>query len=300
MYYINSAYNWYYKERNINRNDYFSVLNDCITSSTTFAPTIKHGKMEWYFYILIVLVGMLAGFINTLAGSGSVLSLATLMFLGFPANVANGTLRVAILLQNIVGVSSFKHQKVFEFKEGIWLALPAMIGSIVGANLAIQIDEVIMERTIGAVLVFLFFIVLYKPDVWIKGKAGQIKSKPGFWQVIIFFFIGAYGGFIQAGVGFFLLSGLVLGAGFDLVKANALKLFTVLLYTPFAIAVFAYHDQIDYKIGLVLAVGNMLGAYIAANFAVSWGAKFLRYVLMVVLVLAALKFIGVFDWLLHS
>ncbi len=253
--------------------------------------------MEWYFYFLIVFVGIISGFINTLAGSGSVLSLATLMFLGFPPNVANGTLRIAILLQNVVGVSTFKHQKVFEFKEGIWLALPAVIGSIAGAGLAIQIDEVTMERTIGAVLIFLFFIVLYKPGVWIKGRAGSAGSKPGFRQMVIFFFIGAYGGFIQAGVGFFLLSGLVLGAGHNLVKANALKVFTVLLYTPFAIAVFAYHGQIDYKTGLVLAAGNMLGAFIAAKFAVSWGAEFLRYVLMAVLIFAALKFMGVFAWL---
>lgn len=256
---------------------------------------VNNQEMEWYSYILIVVVGVFAGFINTLAGSGSVLSLAMLIFMGFPANVANGTLRIAILLQNIVGVGSFKRQKVFEFKEGIWLALPAMIGSLVGANLAIQINEVIMERTIGCVLIFLFFIVLYKPDAWIKGQAGLVKSKPSFQQVIIFFFIGVYGGFIQAGVGFFLLSGLVLGAGYNLVKANALKLFTVLLYTPFAIAVFAYNDQINYKIGFVLAIGNMLGAYIAANFAVSWGAKFVRYILLVVLVASALKFIGAFT-----
>ncbi|BAX79233.1 sulfite exporter TauE/SafE family protein [Labilibaculum antarcticum] len=253
--------------------------------------------MEWYYYVLVVLVGVFAGFLNTLAGSGSIISLSLLMFMGLPANVANGTNRIAILLQNMVGVSSFKKQKVFSFKEGIWLALPAIVGSVIGASLAVEINEAMMEKTIGALLIFLFFIVLYKPDAWVKGQAGLIRSKPSIVQVIIFFFIGLYGGFIQAGVGFFLLSGLVLGAGFDLVKANAIKAFIILLYTIFALGIFIMNDQIDYKIGFILAAGNMIGAYIAANFAVSLGAKFVRYILLAVIIFASLKFLGVYEML---
>ncbi|WP_461636868.1 sulfite exporter TauE/SafE family protein [Labilibaculum euxinus] len=253
--------------------------------------------MEWYYYILIVIVGVFCGFLNTLAGSGSIISLAMLMFMGLPANVANGTNRIAILMQNIVGVSSFKKQKVFSFKEGIWLALPAIVGSVIGAGLAVEINEDMMQKTIGGLLIFLFFIVLYKPDAWVKGQAGLIRSKPSIIQIVIFFFIGLYGGFIQAGVGFFLLSGLVLGAGFDLVKANAIKVFIVLLYTPFALGVFVMNGQVDYKIGLILAAGNMIGAYIAANFAVSLGAKFVRYILLAVIIFASLKFLDVYEML---
>ncbi|WP_372750890.1 sulfite exporter TauE/SafE family protein [Labilibaculum sp.] len=253
--------------------------------------------MEWYYYLLIVLVGVFAGFLNTLAGSGSIISLAMLMFMGLPANVANGTNRIAIILQNMVGVSSFKKQKVFSFKEGIWLALPAIVGSVLGASLAVEINEEMMQKTIGALLIFLFLIVLYKPDAWVKGQAGLVRSKPSIVQVVIFFFIGVYGGFIQAGVGFFLLSGLVLGAGYDLVKANAIKALIILLYTLFALIVFIMNDQVDYKIGFILAIGNMIGAYIAANFAVSWGAKFVRYILLAVIIFASLKFLGVYEML---
>ncbi len=143
--------------------------------------------MEWYYYILIVIVGVFCGFLNTLAGSGSIISLAMLMFMGLPANVANGTNRIAILMQNIVGVSSFKKQKVFSFKEGIWLALPAIVGSVIGAGLAVEINEDMMQKTIGGLLIFLFFIVLYKPDAWVKGQAGLIRSKPSIIQIVIMF-----------------------------------------------------------------------------------------------------------------
>ena len=86
-------------------------------------------------YAAIVGVGIFAGFINTLAGSGSLLTLPLLMFLGLPPNVANGTNRIAILLQNVVGVSSFKQQKVLKIKDGLQLGIPAVIGSLVGARI---------------------------------------------------------------------------------------------------------------------------------------------------------------------
>lgn len=245
--------------------------------------------MEWYFIPALIGAGILCGFINTLAGSGSLISLPLLMFMGLPANVANGTNRIAILFQNIVGVSSFKQQKVFKIKEGIWLAIPAVIGSMIGAVLAVNMTEAIMTRVIGGLLVFMFFMILFKPDAWIKGQIGLVSSKPTWWQLLIFFGIGVYGGFIQAGVGFFLLAGLVLGAGFDLVKANAIKLLIVLLYTPFALAIFIYNDQVYWIAGLILAIGNMLGAFIASRFAVSWGAKFVRIMLLVIVFGAAIK-----------
>ena len=255
--------------------------------------------MEWYIILAVIGVGFIAGFINTLAGSGSLLTLPLLMFLGLPANVANGTNRIAILLQNIVGVTSFKQQRVLSFKEGLIIGIPAAIGSIIGAQIAINLNDEIMSRTIGGLLVFMLFIIILKPDRWIKEKAGGTPVVRWF-QIIIFFVIGIYGGFIQAGVGFFLLAGLVLGMGHELVKANALKVFIVFLYTPFALAIFILNDQVDYKLGLILAIGNMLGAFVGARVAVKWGAKAVRYFLIIALAFASLKLLGVFDLFLGS
>ncbi len=254
-------------------------------------------ELTWYLIIAVIGIGFFAGFINTLAGSGSLLTLPLLMFLGLDANVANGTNRIAILLQNVVGVASFKQQKVFEWKQGIWLAIPAVIGSIIGAFIATDIDEEIMKYTIAGLLVIMFFLILFKPDKWIKDQAGNIQKKPGILQIIIFFFIGIYGGFIQAGVGFFLLAGLVLGAGMNLVKANAIKVLIVLCYTFFALAVFMYYNQINYKIGLILAIGNMTGAFVGSRIAVSWGPKFVRILLLVTLIIAAMHLLGIIDYI---
>ncbi|MCD6556396.1 MAG: sulfite exporter TauE/SafE family protein [Bacteroidales bacterium] len=253
--------------------------------------------MTWIEITELVLLGIFVGFVNTLSGSGSLLTLPFLISLGLPANVANGTNRIAILLQNVVGVASFKKQKVFEFKEAVWLTIPAIIGAVVGALVAVKISDALMEKIIAGILVFMFLLLIFKPNMWLREQAKDLKTKPTFVQFIVLFFVGIYGGFIQAGVGLFLLAGLVLGAGFDLVKANAVKGFIILLYTVFALSIFIYNDSVDYKIGLILAGGNMAGAFIASRFAVDWGPKFVRYVLLVVLFLASLKLFGVFDYL---
>jgi len=245
--------------------------------------------MDWYIYLLISFAGVLAGFINTIAGSGSLITLPLLMFVGLPANVANGTNRIAILLQNIVGVSVFKKQKLIDSKLGLKLLIPSVIGAVIGANLAVDINEEAMKISIAGLLVFMFFIILFKPDKWVKQQVGTVETKNSFMQNIIFFAIGLYGGFIQAGVGFFLLSGLVLSVGYDLIRANAMKLLIVLAYTPFALAVFMYHNQIDYVLGLVLAAGNMLGAFVASTYASKIGSKFIRTLLLIIILISIIK-----------
>jgi len=249
--------------------------------------------MEWYQYFFLIIAGVFAGFVNTLAGSGSLITLPLLIFLGLPANVANGTNRIAILLQNIVGVSRFRKKEVLDYRSNVKLVIPAVAGSIVGALIAVDLDETLMRQTIGILLVIMFFIILWKPSNWLKEKNTD-SSLPYAVKFVIFFLIGVYGGFIQAGVGFFLLSGLVLGAGYDLVRANAVKVFIILVYTFFALGVFMINDQVNYTYGLVLAAGNMAGAWIGAGVAVKWGPVVVRYILLGTILVASAKMLGLF------
>jgi len=254
---------------------------------------------SWYVVVLIILAGFLAGFINVLAGSGSLITVPLLIFLGLPATVANATNRIMILVTNIVGVTSFRQQKIFKIKDNIWLSLPAIAGAIIGAFVAVDISEQLLTRIIGGLMVFLLFTIIYKPQKWLKEVQKNIEHKYTVWQYVIMFFIGLYGGFIQIGIGVFLLSGLVLSVGFDLVKANAVKLFIILSYTIFALAIFIYKGQVNFIAGFLLAIGSSIGSFIASRIAVGWGVKFVRIVLMVVVIVAAIKFLGIYDFVFN-
>ena len=250
--------------------------------------------MEWYMYPAVILVGFLAGFINMLAGGGSALSLPLLHFLGLPINVANGTNRIAILLQNVVGTKGYHREKVLDIRKGFILGIAAVLGAVPGALFAISLNEIVMRRVVGGVLIVMLILVVFKPGLWLKSQTGKISSSNKVVGFIIFFLIGAYGGFIQAGVGFFLLAGLVLFEGLDLIRSNAIKVFLILLYTPIALLIFILNHQVDYKLGLLLAAGNMTGAWIGSKIAVSWGPKFIRWILILALSVSILKLFDVF------
>jgi len=163
------------------------------------------------------------------------------------------------------------------------------LGSIVGAFIAVDINEEIFKKVIAGLLIVMFFMLLLNPDAWVKANVDKAKMKSPWLRNIIFFFLGIYGGFIQIGIGFFLLAGLVLGCGYDLLKANAIKLFIVLFYTIIALSIFIWNDLVDFKVGLILACGNMLGAWLGVRFSIKWGAKYIRYFLLAVLVIVAVR-----------
>lgn len=251
--------------------------------------------MEAFEIIVLIVSGLFVGFINTLAGGGTIISFTVLMLLGLPANVANGTNRVPIIIQNMVALRNFKKKKILDTSKALSLGIPTVLGSILGSLLVINIDQQMIEIYFGIIMLVMLFFLIYKPSVWLKGKEELIKKKTPIWMMVLFFFIGIYGGVIHVGIGYFLLIGLVLGAGYDLVRANAMKLFIVLLYVPFTLIVFIMNDQVRWDYGLVHAIGNFIGAYIASKWATEWGAKFVRWMLMVIILFSSLHMFGIIN-----
>ena len=242
--------------------------------------------------VAVIAAGFACGFINTLAGSGSLITLPLLIFLGLPAPVANGTNRVAIVIQNIVAVSSFRAQKVLDIKPAVRYAIPAVFGAIIGARIAVQVDAVQMERIIGMLMLAMVPFVFWKPRTWLENRIGVVTEKNSVSVVVVFFLIGAYGGFIQAGVGIFLLMGIVYAGQVNLVKGNAIKVFIVLCFTVFALVVFLVNGYVDWRIGLTLAAGNAGGAMVASRLAVKRGEAFVRWVLLLAILMGASKLLG--------
>lgn len=247
-------------------------------------------------YIWTVCAGTAAGFINTLAGSGSAFSLAALNALGLPLDVANGTNRVAILLQTLVAVVIFKRKgRMPAFKITLPMIIPAALGAVAGALLAGSMDRGSFRLAVGALMLLVLVLLFIKPKIWLEQRE-SLHRRP-YWLVgPVFFLIGVYGGFIQMGIGVFLLTALVLMSGFDLVAGNAVKVLIVLVLTVPALVIFAAQGLVRWDAGLVLACGNMLGAWLAAREAAKRGAVFIRWLLIAVVAMAAARYLGLWPW----
>jgi uncharacterized membrane protein YfcA len=251
--------------------------------------------MTWLTVVALIVSGVFVGFINTLAGGGTAISIAVLMMLGLPANVANGTNRIAVIFQNITSVQAFNQKQLLPWRKATLLALPAIIGSILGAWIAVDINEAFFRKAMAVIMLIMLFFVVVKPTIWLKERKHLTQKPVTFVEVIIFFVIGIYGGFIQIGVGYYLLAAIVLGSGFDLVRANAIKVWIVLLYTLAALLVFIFHKQVHWQFGLIHAIGNIIGAWFATRLAIKWGVEFVRWVIIVIILVFSADLLGIIS-----
>jgi len=249
--------------------------------------TTKFDKMLDYF--LLILVGFIAGIINILAGGGSLLTLPMLIFLGLPPHIANGTNRVAIIIQNIFAVKGFQSKGIKTYPFSLYLAIPATIGAIIGAIVGIKIEGELFNKILGIVMLVIVIYMVLKSNKISKNNIERIKGKYFWLSIIAFFFIGLYGGFIQAGVGFIILFTLSNINQFSLVKSNAIKVTVALIYTLVAVAIFAYNDSVNWKYGLILSLGNASGGWVTSRWSVNKDDKFVKKILIIMVLAMAIK-----------
>lgn len=248
-----------------------------------------------YIYAFAILAGFVAGIINTLSGNGSSITLPLLTFLGLPTGIANATNRVGVAAQSLVGFLTFRKGGIKTDKSVIWyLILPAVAGSVAGAQLAVNINDKLLNIILAGVMLILLYLVIKNPEKWLANQIPDTQKLRSIKNLVLMVFIGFYGGFIQIGVGIFILIELVLGAGYSLNQANSIKNLLVFSFTLPALLMFAVQEQINWQLGLLLTFGQASGAWVAANYAVKIPSSnvWIRRLLILVLVWAVLHFVG--------
>ncbi len=245
--------------------------------------------LSLFSILLLCLTGFLAGGINTVAGGGSNLTLPALMMLGLPADIANGTNRVSILMQSIVGVAGFDKHQSLDRPAIIPILIPTVIGGIGGAVAATIIPNLYLKPLLLGTILTMAAVILVRPDV-IAPAPGSATLSPrenrGAWWGL--FGAGVYGGFIQAGVGFPLLAALAGGLRYDLLRANALKMTCTLAFTSIAMVVFIAFGLVWWVPGLILALGSMVGTYVAVKIAVRASANSIKWLVFLMTLCAVI------------
>jgi uncharacterized membrane protein YfcA len=240
---------------------------------------------------VLTCVGVIAGFINVTAGGGSTLTLPALIFLGLDSSVANGTNRIAILLQNVSAVQSFKQENFFDLKTSLKLSFFTLPGSVAGALFAVKLEDELFQIILGIIMIgIVISMILPKKETNHKDE----PSKPNTGIYLSMIGIGFYGGFIQVGVGFLLMASLQFLMKLDLVRVNMYKVFIVLIYTIPALLIFSLTDNVNWLLGIFLAIGNMMGGWWGAKMQIKKGEGLIKFVLAIAVFIMALKLLDVF------
>lgn len=228
---------------------------------------------------------------NVLAGGGSSLTVPLMIFMGMDSILANGTNRVAVVIQNVSGIWSFKKRQFSDFPTSLKLSLITLPGAIAGAIFAVNINAALFEKIIGIVILGVIITILLPTQ---KNDTQQASPVSNWLQIPFMFLVGLYGGFIQIGVGFLIMAALKYSLRTNLVRVNMHKVFIVLIFSLPTILIFALSGKIDWVVGLLLSTGNAFGAWWAAKLAVKKGEQFIRLVLIFAMLLMAAKLLGFF------
>lgn len=266
-------------------------------NSRGFRRKLSTMQLDLWQLILLATLGVVAGILNVIAGGGSLLTLPTMIFMGIPEAVANGTNRVAILAQNVTAVSGFRAKGFSDFKLSFTLALVSIPGALLGAHMGALIRGALFNRILAVVMLAVIVWMTVKErrkPIAADIARGEAKSEPLsgtrlLWGHVAMIGVGFYGGFIQAGVGFLLMAVLHNVMRLDLVRVNMHKVFIVGAFTSAALSVFLAHGKIWWIPGLCLAVGNALGGWIGSQLSIAKGETLIRKVLYVALAAMAIK-----------
>lgn len=220
--------------------------------------------------------GLASGFFNITAGGGSFLSVPLLIFFGFPAAVANGTNRVALVVQALATIPSFRRGGIKGMRQAGPLLVAVIPGALLGAWLAVTISDRSFRNLFAAFMVAMSAWVLVKPAGGTREP--EVGHRYRGLTIVAFALIGIYGGLIQAGVGFlivFALSGL---ERFTLVRSHAYKILVVLVMQLVAFPVFVGNESVDWRAALLLAIAYSVGGSVGARLVLQGADRTLRIV----------------------
>ncbi len=228
---------------------------------------------------LLALAAAIAGVINTMAGGGSLLVLPVLIALGLPPSMANGTIRVGVVVQNLAAAITFYRRGFRAHGLALRLVLPMVAGAAVGTWLATRLPDDSLRVVFGIMLAAWAVVLVLRPGRFVRAPDQPRAPGPLTWLFAAL--IGLYGGFLQAGVGFPMLALLVLYLGHQAVEANAVKVLLILAYTTVSLPMFAIAGQVAWREGLALAAGAMLGGWLGTRLQIKAGAGLVRWVVVV-------------------
>jgi len=237
------------------------------------------------YLALLVIAGIAAGFINTIAGGGSIFTLPVLILLGMPADVANGTNRIGVLMQAAAAVRGFDRHNMLDRGAIVPIVAPTIVGSLLGSIIASIIPGDILKPVLLGTMMAMTLLIVLKPGTIPFPEEAILTPSQRPAAVAWLFLAGVYGGFVQAGVGFILLTALAGVLRYDLLRANALKMMCTLVFTCVALAVFIIQGQVRWLPGLILGVSSIIGVQLSVRFAISAQQRTLKWILLVMAIL---------------
>jgi uncharacterized membrane protein YfcA len=249
-------------------------------------------EITFKMFLIVCPLVFLAGLVDSIAGGGGLISLPAYLLAGLPPIFSIGTNKLSSAVGTTVSTVRFCKNKFVDWGVAVPSVILALIGSAIGANLALLIDERVMKYILIIILPIVAIYVLGSKSIKTKKSAEEISRKKAYLiACLASFFIGAYDGFYGPGTGSFLILIYTGFAGMDIKKASGNTKLVNLASNIAALVTYLINGKIIFVLGITAAVFSIAGNYIGSGLVLKNGNKVIRPIILIVLALLFIKVI---------
>ena len=245
--------------------------------------------MDLVSLIVIFIAGAGASAFGTLIGGASLITIPLLIVLGLPPHVAIGTDRFGMIGIGCAGLYKFWRKGIVDWRLSLLMAVPTLLGTVLGANLVFSISENILKIVIIVTNILCLLYLLFNPGLGLERKA-RARGRFKYWMGgLLCFFIGVYGGFYGAMAATFLAYVLIMWFGQTFIQGAANVKVASIFMTVSAAVVFFLKGAINFPLGLALFLGCLCGSYLGAHFSDKIGNLWIKRFFVTVLAVMIVK-----------
>ena len=246
-------------------------------------------ELDFTTIVFLFFVGGFAGFIDSIAGGGGMIALPALMSVGIPPHIALATNKLQSSFGSLTATINYMKKGLLNPSELIYGVVSTFIGAAIGATIVQYFSGSFLSKLIIVMLIILFLYTLFSPKLGHERVKQKIKEN--YFYLIFGLLIGFYDGFFGPGTGSFWTIALVLLLGLNLKEATAqTKLFNF-TSNIVSLAVFASMGLVLWYVGIIMGLGQIIGAYLGSTLVSKKDVKFIRVFFLTVVALTILKLI---------
>lgn len=246
-------------------------------------------------YIIVCPLIFIAGLVDSIAGGGGLIALPAYLIAGVPAHTALGTNKLSSSMGTLVSTARFAKKGYLSGKISMALcsSAAALIGSSLGAQLALRVPESVIKHMMIVVLPIVTIYVFKNKDMGDNDRTGTMPDKTVYAICLAAaFFVGGYDGFYGPGTGTFLILILTGMARLDTRSASAQTKVINLSANAAALVTFLTAGNVYYPLGLAAGVCSIAGHYIGSGMVSQGGQKVVRPVVLLVLAILFIKILS--------
>lgn len=237
--------------------------------------------------LALAAVGLLAGFVDAIAGGGGMIALPALLSAGLPPVAALATNKFQSVFGTGIAALTYWRRGFVSLKALIPAIALTFAGSLVGATVVKQIDISLLDVAVPVALIAIALYFLFAPNLSDADKAARLPF--GLFVPVMGMLVGFYDGIFGPGTGSFLTIGFVMLFGFGLTRASGNTKILNLVSNLAALAVFIPAGDVVWPAAFAMAAGQVAGGYIGARTGIRYGARIIRPLVVVVSIALALR-----------